>query len=96
MRNEITVTLTNLDIYHGSVDNIGDDTFKIDEVDLQKVLEFKYAEVKKATGGTATAAILMVRDVSSGFGRKSKIALIATGAVLGFLVICAISGRCIE
>jgi len=51
LSNEITVTLPNRDIYHGSVDDIGDDAFRIAEVDLQKVLEFKYAEVKKVDRG---------------------------------------------
>lgn len=51
LRNEITVTLNNRDIYHGSVDDIAVDSFKVAEVDLHQVMEFRFSEVRKIEKG---------------------------------------------
>jgi hypothetical protein len=51
LQNEITVKLNNKDEYHGTVEAIENDAFKIYEVDLKQVVEFKFAEVRKVEKG---------------------------------------------
>src|SRR5256885_981784 len=48
---EATITLSNGDSYHGSIQNVENNSFKVYEVDLKQLVEFKYTEVKKMESG---------------------------------------------
>src|SRR5438105_3937856 len=48
---EVTVSLSNGDHYHGSIQSVEDDNFKVYEVDLKQLVEFKYNEIKKVESG---------------------------------------------
>ena len=48
---EATIKLNNGDTYYGSIQDVEDDNFKVYEVDLKQLVEFKYTEVKKMESG---------------------------------------------
>src|SRR5260370_12345879 len=51
VRRDLTVTLANRDEYHGTIQAIEDQSFKMYEVDLRNMVEFKYADVRKMQSG---------------------------------------------
>ncbi len=69
---EATVTLSNGDSYHGSIQNLEDDNFKVYEVDLKQLVEFKYTEVKKMESGYGHSRDIYGRRIPP---RKHRIGL---------------------
>ncbi|HYX28467.1 MAG TPA: hypothetical protein VE863_07865 [Pyrinomonadaceae bacterium] len=51
MGQDVTVKTANRDEYHGTVQGIEDTAFKIYEVDLRRMIDFKYSEVAKVQSG---------------------------------------------
>ena len=80
LRNDITVSLNNGDVYRGKVEALENETFKISEVDLKQVVEFKFAEVRKVQKGYA-GRNLMGQRVSPTLNHIGTVLGIA-GAVL--------------
>ena len=76
----VTVRLNNKDVHHGTVEAVENETFKIYEVDLKQVVEFKFAEVRKIEKGYSGRNILG-QKVSPGMNHFGTVLGIA-GAVL--------------
>jgi hypothetical protein len=77
---EATITLNNGDSFHGSIQNVEDDNFKVYEVDLKQLVEFKYTEVKKMESGYGHSRDIYGRRIPP---RKHKIGLaIGLAAIL--------------
>jgi len=72
MGKDVTVSLSNGDIFHGSIQSVEDDNFKMYEVDLKQLVEFKYTEVKKVESGYGHSRDLYGRRIPP---RKHKIGL---------------------
>ena len=72
MGKEVTVSLSNGDHYHGSIQSVEDDNFKMYEVDLKRLVEFKYTEVKKVESGYGHSRDLYGRRIPP---RKHRIGL---------------------
>ena len=80
LQKNVTVRLNNKDVYHGTVEAVENETFKIYEVDLKQVVEFKFAEVRKVEKGYGGRNMLGQR-VSPGMNHFGTVLGIA-GAVL--------------
>jgi hypothetical protein len=80
LQKEVTVRLNNKDVHHGTVEAVDNETFKIYDVDLKQVVEFKFAEVRKVEKGYGGRNILGQR-VSPGMNHFGTVLGIA-GAVL--------------
>ena len=72
MGKEVTVSLSNGDNYHGSIQSVEDDNFKMYEVDLKQLVEFKYTEIKKVESGYGHSRDLYGRRIPP---RKHSIGL---------------------
>lgn len=69
---DVTVRLSNGDNYHGSIQSVEDENFKLYEVDLKRLVEFKYIEVKKVESGYGHSRDLYGRRIPP---RKQSIGL---------------------
>lgn len=77
---DVTVTLSNGDKYYGSIQGLEADNFKMYEVDLKQLVEFKYAEVKKMESGYGHSRDIYGRRIPP---RKHRIGLaIGLAAIL--------------
>ena len=54
----ITVELTNTHGYHGTIKWIDEDSFQIDEVDLNQVVSVNYNDVKRVDSGYTTRGVV--------------------------------------
>jgi small nuclear ribonucleoprotein (snRNP)-like protein len=72
MGKDVTVRLSNGDNYYGSIQSVEDDSFKMYEVDLKRLVEFKYSEVRKVESGYGHSRDLYGRRIPP---RKLRIGL---------------------
>jgi hypothetical protein len=84
--NDITIFLNDGREFYGLVKSIESDLVLIFEVDVNKLLEFKYADIKKASKGYREIGRDGTRRKPS---RKSKL---LAAAILGFVVVFNLVG----
>ncbi len=83
---KITVELTSTRDYHGTIKWIDEDSFQIDEVDLNKVVTVNYDEVKKVYEGYGGKGI-------NGHRVNPKKGIIAVAIFAGVLATVLIVGK---
>jgi hypothetical protein len=76
---DITLTLLNGDVYHGSIRAVEDNGFKLFEVDMNQVIECKYSQARKIESGYGHSRDMYGRRIPP---RKHWIGLILAAAVL--------------
>lgn len=81
---DITLTLLNRDLYHGSIHAVENDGFKLYEVDLKQVIECKYDQARKVESGYGHSRDVYGRRIPP---RKHWIGLIVLTAVLAIPLI---------
>jgi sRNA-binding regulator protein Hfq len=77
---KITIFLKNGDTLHGTVAQIGEDSFQISEVDMRQTLAVQYVEVKKVRSGYGGINLFTGKRASP--PRGTRIALFSALAVV--------------
>lgn len=76
---DITLTLFGGDVYHGSIHSVEDDSFKLYEIDMKRVIECKYSQARKVESGYGHDRDMYGRRIPP---RKHWIGLVILAAVL--------------
>jgi len=82
MGHKITVDLRQGEDLHGSISNVGEESFEIVEVDQRQRVTVRYGEVRKVRG---------VYGEPNALGRRQnpRIGYFVVGGILGFLFVVA-------
>src|SRR5258708_808473 len=90
---DVTVSLRHGRDYHGRIVDTGDDSFRIDEVDMRQVITIRYHDIKRIDAGYMQKSLIGNTRHNP---RTSKIITVATLsgllAVIGAVVISARAG----
>jgi hypothetical protein len=78
---DVTVRLRHGRDYHGRIVDTGDDTFRLDEVDLRKLVTISYNDIKRIDGG------YMQKSLIGDTRRNPRTSTIISLATLGGLAV---------
>jgi hypothetical protein len=90
---KITIFLKNGDTLHGTVAQIGEDSFQISEVDMRQTMTVSFNEVKKAREGFGGINLFTGKRTSHSRGTRIAVAAAAFAGVLLLPIILVASSK---